>query len=275
LDHVLKNWAGLGYYARARNLHRCAQIVVDQYQGVFPSSVALLSELPGIGRSTAGAIAAMAYHQQAAILDGNVKRVLCRFQAIEGSIIEAETLKELCLLSEMLTPKHRVSEYTQAMMDLGALICTRSKPQCEHCPLQKNCLAFQLDRVSEFPFKKPKKVLPIKTTQMLLIKNSKQEILLYQRNLQGIWGGLWSLPEITLQHNIADWCHNELDLEINHIQIVDAFRHTFTHYHLDIHPVIIKTTTARAMKPWRWCNQTILKTLGLPKPVSYLLNTYP
>ncbi len=199
IDAVLHHWSGLGYYARARNLHKTAQMIQHQYQGVFPSSVASLCELPGIGRSTAGAICSIAYQQPAAILDGNVKRVLSRVHAFEGWPGNARVAKQLWEYAETYTPVERTGEYNQAMMDLGATLCLRSKPLCPACPVSQQCKAFQQGNQQDYPGKKPKRKQPVKQVQMLMIQNPRGELLLQHRPPQGIWGGLWSFPELNAE----------------------------------------------------------------------------
>lgn len=232
-DLVLNLWTGLGYYARARNLHKTAKIVTDQYAGNFPDSVEALNQLPGIGRSTAGAIASISMGISAPILDGNVKRVLTRFFAVEGWPGNGKTEKALWQIAEQHTPKQRTGHYTQAMMDLGATLCTRSKPACGICPLQPKCKAWELGTPTAFPHSKPKKEKPIKATQFYILINEQRQILLSQRPPSGIWGGLYCFPESAPDADIQDYIE---------IERWASFRHTFSHYHLDITPIICKTT---------------------------------
>lgn len=274
IDDVLHLWTGLGYYARARNLHRCAQAVVRDYAGVFPDSVEALAELPGIGRSTAGAIVSIAFKQRAAILDGNVKRVLARHHAVGGWPGEANTLKTLWAHAETHTPKKRVNDYTQAMMDLGATLCTRSKPACERCPVMSTCVAYATGKVNVYPGKKPKKTLPEKTVQLLMLRNPSGDILLQQRPPQGIWGGLWSFPEIALDMDAEDYAEDRFG-KVATSETWDAYRHTFSHYHLDITPVLIQlkktpTNIAEAHQTL-WYNPHQPGTIGLAAPVKKLL----
>ena len=233
IDIVLSLWAGLGYYARARNLHKTAKIIMAEYDGKFPNTVDELIKLPGIGRSTAGAIVATAFQQRAAILDGNVKRVLTRYFAIEGWPGKPDIDNQLWELAEQLTPRQRVRDYTQAMMDLGATVCTRSKPNCNQCPLQSKCLGFQTDNPTQFPNNKPKKAMPVKSAIMLVIKNKNNAILLRKRPPTGIWGGLWSLPEFETIDAMHAWL-TQTNIQIKQPESIIAFRHTFSHYHLDI-----------------------------------------
>src|SRR5690606_30666830 len=232
IDDVLHLWTGLGYYARARNLHRCAQTIVRDHAGEFPQTVAALSELTGIGRSTAGAIVSIAYQKPAAILDGNVKRVLARHYVVSGWPGETQTLKQLWEHAEHHTPKKRTHHYTQAMMDLGATICTRTKPACLLCPLQGTCRAYAEQSVSAYPGKKPKEIMPVKSVQLLMLRNPGGDIYLQQRPPQGIWGGLWSFPEIASDIDVRAYAEDNFSKIVSH-EIWDTYRHTVSHYHLD------------------------------------------
>jgi A/G-specific adenine glycosylase len=236
-DDVLHHWTGLGYYARARNLHKAARQIRDQHQGQFPENFVDVVALPGIGRSTAGAVLSMACKQKQSILDGNVKRVLARYFAIDGWPGNKQIENQLWEYAEQLTPDVQVADYTQAMMDMGATLCTRSKPKCDLCPLQNQCLAYAQGRQAELPGKKPAKTIPVKSTIMLLPMWHSQ-ILLYKRPPSGLWGGLWgfyesknlsSLPQDASQLGITDF----------DAQHLSPFRHTFSHFHLDIQPVIL------------------------------------
>lgn len=193
LEAVLEHWAGLGYYARARNLHRAARIVVEKHAGEFPRTQDALVELPGVGRSTAAAIAVFAFGASAAILDGNVKRVLCRCFGIEGFPGEAAIERRLWRLAESLLPAEDLAPYTQGLMDLGATVCVRGKPDCAACPLCKQCVAFVAGRQMELPAARPRKQLPERTVTQLLLSDG-HEILLERRPAAGIWGGLLSFP---------------------------------------------------------------------------------
>ena len=274
-DEVLHLWTGLGYYARARNLHKAAKIVCDEYQGHFPDTVEGLEQLPGIGRSTAGAIVSIAFGKRAAILDGNVKRVLARYRAIAGWPGHSQTLKDLWELAEELTPNRRFGDYTQAMMDMGATLCNRSKPRCEECPIKKGCVAYQLKQQIDFPGKKPKKEKPIKHTKMLLIINPDGDVFLEKRPTEGIWGGLWSFPEIDVEDDPKWVLRKKLSASTNTIQSLDGFRHTFSHYHLDINPVILslKRHPRRIMDSQScvWYNPHKNAELGFAAPVKRLL----
>ncbi|MEJ2445577.1 MAG: A/G-specific adenine glycosylase [Exilibacterium sp.] len=274
LDQVLHLWTGLGYYARARNLHKCAQVVVEQHRGRFPRRVEQLAELPGIGRSTAGAICSIAYGEAAAILDGNVKRVLARFHAVDGWPGKSDVLTRLWEYAEAYTPARRNGDYTQAMMDLGATLCTRTRPTCPLCPLQDSCRAHAQRNPEDYPGKKPKKDLPVKSVQLLMLRNPAGEILLHQRPPQGIWGGLWSLPELDTEKDPRDFCQSRGYVASDR-EIWDTYRHTFSHYHLDITPVLIQLAVepTQIMDAGRavWYNIRQPEALGLAAPVKRLL----
>lgn len=242
VDEVMHLWSGLGYYARARNLHQCAKQIVETYQGEFPSTIEGLESLPGIGRSTAGAILSLSMKKPAAILDGNVKRVLCRFHAVEGWPGNTAVLKKLWEIAEHYTPKKRNQEYTQAMMDLGAMVCTRSKPKCSECPLQQHCQAFSSENPTQYPNKKPKPTLPIRHKYFLIILNQNKELLLEKRPPTGIWGGLWAFPEAETLDSAETMPINDFNCVVNSIESMELFRHTFSHFHLDITPVLIRST---------------------------------
>ncbi len=277
-DNVLHLWAGLGYYARARNLHKCAQIVVAEFNGRMPSTVEELASLPGIGRSTAGAIVSIAFEKPAPILDGNVKRVLARYHAIEGWPGNKQVEEALWEKAIQHTPNERCRDYTQAIMDLGATLCTRSSPDCPACPFKRSCEGLKQGLVNELPGKKPKKALPVKQIQMLVIKNRRGEILLEKRPPRGIWGGLWSLPELDLGADSHNHCLTRFG-EASPPETLPALRHTFSHYHLDISPVLltlskplngVTESSARI-----WYNLEHPQTIGLAAPVKKLLSGLP
>ncbi len=273
-DEVLHLWTGLGYYARARNLHKTAQIVSEQMNGVFPTTVSELTELPGIGPSTAGAIHAISRNERAVILDGNVKRVLSRLHCVEGWYGTSSVGKKLWALADAHTPKERAADYTQAIMDLGATLCTRSKPNCVQCPVKRHCKALKADEVNTYPHAKPRKEIPVKQTQMLLIQNSAGEFLLEKRPPTGIWGGLWSLPELEVGTNPIKYCADTMGIETVAKQTLGEHRHTFSHYHLDISPTILKAKKShQIMEAGRqlWYNTTEPVNIGLAAPVKRLL----
>lgn len=273
LDEVLHYWSGLGYYARARNLHKTAQHVIVEYKGAFPNNITALIDLPGIGRSTAGAIASLAMDQSAPILDGNVKRVLSRFFAIEGWTGSTTVLKKLWFLSEMLTPIERANHYNQAMMDLGATLCKRSKPSCLSCPLKIGCLALKQDIVAELPTPKKRAALPVKKRYWLVSKSG-QGVLLNQRPPTGLWGGLWVFPEFETYDEVLAWCQAR-DVDLNEAETFPEKRHTFSHYHLDYTPVVCAAPTMQSKieegskSNWYQINSRV--KIGLPKPVSELI----
>ncbi len=239
LDDVLHHWSGLGYYARARNLHKAACIVRDEFAGEFPSQFDAVVTLPGIGRSTAGAILSIAAGQRHAILDGNVKRVLARFEAIEGWPGKSNTLNALWAAAERHTPDARVADYTQAIMDLGATQCTRTRPGCLLCPLASDCTAHAQANETAYPGKKPKKAKPLRSIVMLLIHRD-GDLYLERRPAAGIWGGLWSLPELDDANDAADWCSRKLKAEPGETRRWETLRHSFSHYDLDIQPLEVR-----------------------------------
>jgi len=273
LDEVLALWAGLGYYARARNLHRAAQCVRDRHGGRFPEDFDAVLSLPGIGRSTAGAILSLSLGRHHAILDGNVKRVLARFFAEPGWPGATRVAATLWEHAERLTPRQRVAEYNQAMMDLGAGVCTRARPRCEQCPLQRDCVARANGNPTDYPGKKPRKAMPVRETQMLLLQGRDDRLLLQRRPPSGVWGGLLSLPEVAVGDDPARWCHRELGLLVAEDGRWDVVRHTFSHFHLDITPVLLRTKSpaGRVMEgdEWLWYNGDAVA--GLPAPVARLL----
>jgi len=274
-DEVLHLWTGLGYYARARNLHKAAQIIRDEYSNQFPQVFETVLALPGIGRSTAGAILAQALNQRHVILDGNVKRVLTRLFAIEGWPGKKDIENQLWQIAESLTPTQQLTDYTQAIMDLGATVCAR-KSSCPDCPVIDLCVANKQDRVSDYPTPKKRKALPVKETQMLVLQNDDGDILLQQRPPSGIWGGLWSLPECS-DENIKQWCQQQLGLLVAKPKVQTVFRHSFSHFHLDITPVHIrvKALTNQVMEADRglWYNTQQPESLGLPAPVVHILKS--
>lgn len=270
LDSVLSLWSGLGYYSRARNLHTTAKIIVDEYHGAFPQAAEELIRLPGIGRSTAHAILSIAYNKPYAILDGNVKRVLCRFFAIKESPYLSQTEKLLWEHATQLMPPSQCNDYTQAMMDLGATICTRSKPLCQQCPLINHCQAYQLGIERELPTPKKRTVLPIRTTDLYVIVNHNQQLLLEKRANQRLWGGLWTLPGSNTQ-----LFHSPPALPpLASNKTLSQFRHTFSHFHLDITVKQIDawpSLTLQTNQSWYTPHQA--QQLGLPQPIRKILHT--
>ncbi len=276
LDQVLALWTGLGYYARARNLHQAAKLIMQNHAGKFPITFDKVLALPGIGRSTAGAILAISQHLPYAILDGNVKRVLCRYFAIPGFPGTPNTENILWEIAEKLTPKKDVAHYTQAMMDLGATICRRSQPKCEICPLNKDCQARQENKVNAYPEKRPRKSIPTKTAHLLILSHPKQNaVLLEKRPAKGVWGGLWSLPEYSLDTDLEAFCKKHFKLKVHQKKSLPSFRHTFTHFHLEIVPVmceIANKTLPALTGQYAWHHPAFVKG-GLPAPVKRLLSS--
>lgn len=242
LDAVLHHWSGLGYYARARNLHRAAGIVREEHEGVFPKTLDAVIALPGIGRSTAGAILSLAFGQRQPILDGNVKRVLARHEAIDGWPGTTAVARQLWEVADRHTPDERVGAYTQAIMDLGASVCLRSKPGCDVCPVSEDCRALAQDAVERFPGRKAKQKKPLRQTTMILAV-SDRAVYLERRPASGIWGGLWSLPELG-NENVADWCRRKLNARAGDSECWEPLRHSFSHYDLDISPVLVRLGSA-------------------------------
>ncbi len=280
LDEVLFLWTGLGYYNRAKNLHKTARIVVEVYHSQLPADIQLLEKLPGIGSSTAGAIAAQAYHQRAAILDGNVKRVLSRVYCVEGQVGDSRVQKQLWKYAKQLTPVERVRDYTQAIMDLGATLCGRGLPQCEQCPVKSLCRAYQRGLQSQFPQPKPKKHYPIRYSGMLIVRFS-NKILLRKNPPTGIWSNLYSFQQLQLtkpkifRQEVKKELANMGIMDVNHIEIQSAMSHKFSHFQLNYFPVIIDIDK----KPQRieddtltlWYDLMTPQAVGLPQPVANLL----
>ncbi|MDA1107687.1 MAG: A/G-specific adenine glycosylase [Proteobacteria bacterium] len=277
LDEVLHLWTGLGYYARARNLHRAACIIREHYHGELPRDIGLLMQLPGIGRSTAGALLALAHGEHHAILDGNVKRVLARFHAIAGWPGAPAVEKKLWALAEAHLPAARLRDYTQAFMDLGATLCTRGQPACARCPLAHDCAAYADGRATDFPSPKPCAAKPVRRITFVMLRNKEGAVLLMQRPPAGIWGGLWSFPECTHRsgRKIQRWCESELGFIVEHVERHGPLHHTFSHFHLDILPMVAEVTGQRPavmeIRPAIWYNITKPDARGLAAPVQRLL----
>jgi len=279
-DDVLQHWAGLGYYARARNLQRAAQCIVSQHGGEFPRDIEALTALPGIGRSTAGAILAQAYGQRHAILDGNVKRVLARYGAIGGWPGEPKVSRQLWALSEDLLPRQRLTDYTQAIMDLGATLCVSRRPDCARCPVSADCRALQQGRVSEFPAPKPRRERPRRRARLLLVENAAGELLFERRPPAGIWGGLWCLPLLESadgggEEDAAAWLRRSYGLRAQAYAALPALSHAFTHFELELNPQRLRAEPGGdalgERSELRWINIAGDALPGLPAPVSKLL----
>lgn len=278
LDEVLHLWSGLGYYARARNLQRAAQLVCDRYHGCFPLSVAELQQLPGIGRSTAGAILALAAGQRQPILDGNVKRVLARVHAVPGWPGERRVTEQLWALAEAHTPASQVAAYTQAIMDLGATLCTRTRPRCPLCPLAFTCRAYATGQMSAYPAARPTKALALRQATVLILQTQRGEVLLEQRPPSGIWGGLWSFPECpapSTPQALHDWCAQAYGYHIEALEYGTPLRHSFSHFQLSITPAYARVgrhvCAVMEAKPTVWYNVANPDRRGLAAPVKRLL----
>ena len=274
LDEVLHLWSGLGYYARARNLHRAAAEIVSRPDGMLPDTLAELMALPGIGRSTAGAILALARGRRHPILDGNVKRVLARVFCIADWPGNAETSTRLWRLAEKCTPVERVAEYTQAIMDLGATVCTRSNPGCERCPVSADCGALAADCVDELPARRAREPRRLRNTQMVFVVRQGNEVLLRQRAARGIWGGLWGPPEFPDSIAAQAWCASTFGAAPEELQRLPVLRHSFTHFDLDIEPWVLRLSRGysrmeEAGSVWYIYDAPI--AVGLPTPVSRLI----
>jgi A/G-specific adenine glycosylase len=276
LDDVLHHWSGLGYYARARNLHRAACQVCDEHGGELPRDLEGMQALPGVGRSTAGAVLSLAGGQRQVILDGNVKRVLARYGAVPGWPGTGEVQRRLWEMAEDLTPHARVAEYNQAMMDLGATVCTRSRPTCGDCPLANGCAAHRMGRVEDFPGRRPRKTLPSRAVRMLLVRDPAGAVLLERRRAAGVWGGLWSLPEIAVDADPLGWCADALRQRGRLGRRLATRRHTFSHFHLDIEPLEILVNNpdqgVLEAESRLWYNPGSPGNVGLAAPVARLLD---
>ena len=277
IDQVLGSWSGLGYYARARNLHKAAQLVVSEHGGELPGNIDLLMTLPGIGRSTAGAILALSASQRHAILDGNVKRVLARHFGVHGWPGQRAVEQQLWSLSEACTPAEQVDVYTQAIMDLGATVCRRSKPACHACPLARTCVALEQGLTGELPGKRPQKSLPVRRSCWLVARRPDGRVLLEKRPPAGLWGGLWCLPEQVTGQPPEDWGRQHLGAKPARVAELEGFRHTFSHFHLDVSPVLLQmnqapaANVAEAGQVWYKHGQSVESELGLAAPVQRLL----
>ncbi len=235
-DEVLALWSGLGYYSRARNLHRAAQKIVRDHQGRFPETFGAVAALPGVGRSTAGAILSLALDQPWPILDGNVKRVLARHFAIEGWPGATAVQRRLWALAGALTPRRRPGAYNQAMMDLGATLCTRHAPDCPACPLRRSCQARRLDLVAQLPTPRPSRARPRRRVQWLIVRDPQGRVLLQKRPPAGVWGGLWSFPELAPDHDGVRWLASRLALRCRPLEHLPRRHHDFTHFRLELLP---------------------------------------
>ena len=272
-DDVLTLWSGLGYYARARNLQRAAQSVIAGHAGRIPRDFATLLALPGIGRSTAAAICVFAFGARHAILDGNVKRLLARRFGIAGYPNDAKVAAKLWRATERELPLRHIESYTQGLMDLGAAVCTRTQPRCTECPLAADCVALRRDAIRRFPAPRPKKPLPQRHTQMLVLLHAR-EVLLEKRAPTGIWGGLWSLPEVAADIDVVALCAHRYGAEVAVHKAMPAVAHSFTHFKLDITPrrLVIARVALRAAAPGvMWLPVSDALGAAIPAPVKRIL----
>ncbi|MDP1654383.1 MAG: A/G-specific adenine glycosylase [Rhodocyclaceae bacterium] len=276
VEEVMENWSGLGYYARARNLHKCAQAVAAQHACRFPRDPTVIAQLPGIGRSTANAIAVFCFGARAPILDGNVKRLLCRFLGIEGFPGSAKVESRLWQDGAALLPDAAVATYIQAQMDMGATICIRTKPRCDSCPVADLCVAYQENRVGALPTPRPKKTLPERAVTLLVLQLDNR-VLLETRPPTGIWGGLLSLPELPADVEAVDFCAQQLGLRIDAVLPAPTFTHGFTHFRLRIQPLVCAVAALpQLMEPrLRWLGRDDLAQAALPAPIRKLLSAIP
>jgi A/G-specific adenine glycosylase len=275
LARVLEHWSGLGYYRRAHLLHRAAQDVVARHGSAFPTDAQGLMTLPGIGRSTAAAIAAFAYGERGAILDGNVKRVLARHGGVQGFPGDARTERALWTRAEALLPRADIGRYTQALMDLGATVCVRTKPRCDACPVANDCVARREDRIAELPAPRPRKILPRRDISVLLLER-RGEVLLERRPATGIWAGLWSLPEADTRVDVVRHCRARFGAEVVAGAPLLPIDHAFTHYRLTLtpRPCTVRRWPKRAEEPgWLWLPLADVAGAALPAPIKKLLRS--
>jgi A/G-specific adenine glycosylase len=272
-DAVLAQWSGLGYYRRARHLHAAARVVVASHDGAFPRDAATLAALPGIGRSTAAAIAAFACGERGAILDGNVKRVLARHRGIGGDPASPAVEKALWNVATTLLPDEGIEAYTQGMMDAGATICTRVNPRCDACPVSTDCIARIEGRIAELPGKRMRRALPQREVQVLLVERA-GEVLLERRPSTGVWGRLWSLPEIPLGGDPVAAMRERYGVCALVVETLAPVEHAFTHYALTMHPSRLTAREPGEAVPAEcvWLSRADLAGAALPSPIRKLLS---
>lgn len=274
LDHVLHHWAGLGYYARAKNLHRAAQIIQQTWNSCFPTAIDIWQTLPGIGRSTAGAIISQSLNQRAPILDGNVKRVLCRFEGIDGWPGRPAVETILWERSEYYTPKAHAADYTQAMMDLGATCCTRTRPRCTVCPIASRCYAYIHHKQDVLPQKKPSQTLPTKKTHVLIVQTHCGHLLLTQRPLKGIWSGLWTFPEFSTMTQLRQFIEQYQLMSATALQKMSPIQHAFSHYRLHLFPHRLHMKKKlKNFDTFSWVNAQQYQHIGVPAPIQTMIRT--
>ncbi|MBT8440907.1 MAG: A/G-specific adenine glycosylase [Gammaproteobacteria bacterium] len=278
LDRVLHLWSGLGYYARARNLHRAATRVRDEFSGRVPETLDELIALPGIGRSTAGAILALSRDQRHPILDGNAKRVLARYFGVDGWTGSARNLKVLWQHADDCTPHERPAHYTQAIMDLGATVCTRSRPSCSSCPLANACRAHREGLTGQIPAPRPKRAKPQRHATLVVLVRDDGAVLLERRPDSGVWGGLWCFPETADVEGVEEWCRTRVGMSPVRIDVRPVVSHSFTHFDLDMTPVEARVDAAplRLMDgdQWLWYNRNEPAAVGLAAPVARMLEAF-
>jgi len=281
VDDVLALWSGLGYYSRARNLHGAARLCVERHGGELPRTIDALTALPGIGRSTAAAILAQAHGEAHAILDGNVKRVLARLSGETGWPGSLAVERRLWAEAEARLPAERLADYTQALMDFGATLCTPRRPRCGECPFRESCAALAADAVALLPARRPAKPLPTRQTRMLVIRNARGAVLLERRDRKGVWQGLWSLPEAADEADAGQW---RLRTGCDDGSPLPPFTHVFSHYRLRVEPSLHRAHGTLSLRdgdapsdssPLRWAALDALGTIGLPRPVRTLLESLP
>lgn len=279
-DEVLAYWSGLGYYRRGRNLPRAARLIQTEFNGVFPSDIQQLITLPGIGDSTAAAIASLAFNQPTAILDGNVKRILSRYFLISGAPEKSATKKALQTHADTcMSHTTRAADYTQAIMDLGATVCTPKKTACSRCPVNNSCKAYAKDQVEHYPEKAQKKVIPTREQQFILLYNTEKTALyLEKRPSEGLWGGLWSLPSLDMADCAATYTNTTHGLDSQESIMLPMLKHTFSHFKLNLHPrarqVHINTLKQRLPTNGRWVNITDIENMGLAKPIRSIIEDF-
>jgi len=273
LDEVLRLWSGLGYYSRARNLHKAAQVVVNEHGGRFPRRFEDVTALPGVGRSTAAAICVFSFGARHAILDGNVKRVLARLRGVKGYAGEKKVADRLWQEAERLLPRHGIEAYTQGLMDLGSSVCTRGKPRCNDCPLHGDCVALKRGWVAGLPSPRPRKVLPHKRTTMLVLTRA-GEVLLEKRPPTGIWGGMWCLPEVARHPDLEAYCLKRFGARVLEVETMPTLAHGFTHFSLDIRPLHVRVSALvpQAAEPGlTWLSLEDARGAAIPTPVRKIL----
>ncbi len=274
LDEVLHLWSGLGYYARARNLHRAAQVVMKRHGGEFPRTLDEIVALPGIGRSTAGAILSLSRGERHAILDGNVKRVLTRYFGVDGDPADAAVEKRLWRLAEACTPHERNAAYTQGVMDLGATVCTRTRPACLLCPVVADCHAREHSLQDQLPAPRKRAKRPQREAWLVVAMRGTHRVLLERRPPAGIWGGLWGLPEFPTRSHAQQWCREHLS-GASAPRSLEPLRHAFSHFDYEMLPLAVrclgKSVSLRDDDRYRWYDRENPSRVGLPKPIATLI----